>query len=439
MATINFLYRSIKPKAKLNVRLLYRINDTKYKNGYKDFTIGGRTQISISKEDWEDIQIKRKVNSDPYLNNLKIEVQKQKNDLRFYILDRFNEINESEVSKEWFKKTIDLYYNPEEEEEEPEVPTTLIKLIEYYLDNNKYNLLEGRKRRISVVKNKFIRFENYLGYTIKVSKVNDNLKNRFIEFSDTYNYATNTQKSDISIIKTICTYASKKGIEVSQELADLSIKGEPVENIYLNFQEIKVISKLELENEYLDNARDWLLISCYTGQRISDFMRFNSDMIVSENNRHFLEFRQKKTKKLMRIPFTKEARAIVAKRNGEFPRAISHQKYNDYIKEVCKLAGINELTDGKLLEFVGKDIKKAERHDYRKVTAKVEKYKLASSHIGRRSFATNNYGKIATTYLRYITGHSSEKQFLAYIKKSNEDLASDAYDHFANDAYDYFD
>lgn len=429
MATVNFLYRSIKPKAKLNVRLLYRINDTKYKNGYKDFTIGGRSKISISKEDWENIQIQRKVNSDPDLYNLKAEVDKQKNDLRFYILDQFNKTNETEVDKEWLKSTIDLYYNPPEEE--TEVPTSLINLIDYYLDNNKYNLSDTRKQRIRVIKNKFIRFEKYLGYTIQVVNVDEDLKNRFIEFSEIHSYAPNTQKSDISVIKTICTFASKKGVEVSLELADLAIKGKEVKNVYLNPKEIEAINKVDLKTDYLDNARDWLLISCYTGQRISDFMRFNSDMTVTENGKHYLEFKQQKTKKQMRIPFIKEARTIVSKRSGEFPRAISHQRYNEYIKEVCRLAGINELTKGKIEKFVGKDIKNAKRHDYRRITATVEKYNLVTSHVGRRSFATNNYGKVPTTYLRYITGHSSEKQFLAYIKKSNKDMASDAYDYFS--------
>lgn len=428
MATVNFLYRSIKPKAKLNVRLLYRVHNSEFEEGYKDFTIGGRSQIEITKEDWENIQKPREVRNNPDLHNLKTEIDNKKSDLRFHILDCFNEANESEINREWLKNTIDLHYNPPEEE--TAIPTTLIKLIDYYLKNNKYNLSDTRKQRIRVIRNKFIRFESYLGHTIQVAKINENLKNKFIQFSDTYNYAQNTQRADISIIKTICTYASKKGIEVSPELADLSIKGEDVKSVYLNFEEIEAISNVELKHDYLDNARDWLLISCYTGQRISDFMRFNSDMIVSENNRHFLEFKQQKTKMLMRIPFVKEARTIVAKRNGEFPRAISHQRYNDYIKEVCKLAGINELTKGKVTEFVGKDIKNAKRHEYRRVTTKVEKYKLVTSHVGRRSFATNNYGKVPTTYLRYITGHSSEKQFLAYIKKSNKDMASDAYDYF---------
>jgi hypothetical protein len=31
---------------------------------------------------------------------------------------------------------------------------------------------------------------------------------------------------------------------------------------------------------------------------------------------------------------------IIKDGGGEFPRAISNDKYNDYIKKVCKLAGI---------------------------------------------------------------------------------------------------
>lgn len=430
MATVYFLYRSKKPKAELNIRLLFRVHNSEYKDGYKDIAIGGRSKISISKDDWDNIQKPREVRNDPDLHNLKTSIDEKKAELRFHILSHFNKVNENEVNSKWLKNTINQYYNPPKLEEEAKVPTELIKLIDYYLENNKHTLSETRKQRIGVIKNKFIRFQKHLSNTIQVVDVNESLKNKFIEYSKKHNYAPNTQKSDISVIKTICTYASKKGVEVSQELADLSIKGEEVKNVYLNLKEIEAISKLKLEQDYLDNARDWLIISCYTGQRISDFMRFNSDMIITEDGKHYLEFKQQKTKKQMRIPFIKEARTIVSKRSGEFPRAISHQRYNEYIKEVCRLAGINELTKGKIEKFVGKDIKNAKRHDYRRITATVEKYNLVTSHVGRRSFATNNYGKVPTTYLRYITGHSSEKQFLAYIKKSNKDMASDAYDYF---------
>ena len=55
---------------------------------------------------------------------------------------------------------------------------------------------------------------------------------------------------------------------------------------------------------------------------------------------------------------------------------------------------------------------------------------LVSSHIGRRSFASNNYGKIPTSFLMYITGHTTEAMFLTYIGKSNKDIAMELTNYF---------
>ena len=96
------------------------------------------------------------------------------------------------------------------------------------------------------------------------------------------------------------------------------------------------------------------------------------------------------------------------------------EKYNDFIKKVCELAEINQPTKGSKMKETeeGSGI-------YRKQSGTYKKHELVTSHIGRRSFATNFYGKIPTTYLIYITGHSTESMFLNYIGKSNKDLALD--------------
>ena len=83
---------------------------------------------------------------------------------------------------------------------------------------------------------------------------------------------------------------------------------------------------------------DWLIISCYTGQRVSDFMRFTKEQIRIEEGKHLIEFTQKKTGKNMTVPLHHKVLKILEKRNGEFPRPISSQKYNDYIKKVCAKA-----------------------------------------------------------------------------------------------------
>ena len=41
----------------------------------------------------------------------------------------------------------------------------------------------------------------------------------------------------------------------------------------------------------------------------------------------------------------------------------------------------------------------------------------------RRSFASNLYGKVPTVIIMAITGHSTEKSFLTYIKKPQRDFA----------------
>ena len=55
MATVNFLYRSNKSEAFLNIRLLFRNNE-------KDFQIGGKSQILVSNEYWKQYHNKKRIN-----------------------------------------------------------------------------------------------------------------------------------------------------------------------------------------------------------------------------------------------------------------------------------------------------------------------------------------------------------------------------------------
>jgi integrase len=175
----------------------------------------------------------------------------------------------------------------------------------------------------------------------------------------------------------------------------------------------------------LENAKDWLIISCYTGQRISDFMRFTDEQIRTEDGKQLLEFTQQKTGKIMTIPVHPKVTEILNKRNGKFPYPISDQKYNDYIKTVCEIAKINQMVKGsRIIETA------PESGIFRKETKMYKKYELVTSHIGRRSFSTNFYGKIPTTYLINVTGHSTETMFLSYIGKSNKDLALEIANYF---------
>ena len=84
---------------------------------------------------------------------------------------------------------------------------------------------------------------------------------------------------------------------------------------------------------------------------------------------------------------------------------------NEYIKKVCDFAKLHNLIKGGL------------QIDNRKVNGLYPKWQLVTSHIGRRSFATNNYGKIPTALLIGVTGHSTESMFLEYIGKTDTQKA----------------
>jgi integrase len=414
MATINYLYRSTKDEAPLNVRLLF-----------KDQVIGGKTRLKVSRHYWETTHQKNlKAIKDVNDRNTYNEVNSKLTELETFVLDKFEEVDSDAVNKAWLKSTIDSYYDPTTEKA---IPQNIVNYIDYYLEYKKNDIGIMTVRRVRVIKHKLQRLEIALERTIFIKDINDSFKREFQDYYNKQSYSPNTQQREFKTIKSICYHASFSGLEVHPQLQSLKIKPQSVNHIYLTTDEIERISKVHLETEYLENARDWLIISCYTGQRVSDFLRFRKSMIRKTESGSILEFRQKKTGKLMSIPLLKEVVAILDKRGGEFPRSLSDQKYNDYIKDVAEAAELFELAEGKKrIDITPKE----DKSTWRDVTGNYPKWQLVSSHIGRRSFATNHYGKVPTSVLIGITGHSSESQFLNYIQKSSQQTAIDAFEYF---------
>ena len=59
------------------------------------------------------------------------------------------------------------------------------------------------------------------------------------------------------------------------------------------------------------------------------------------------------------------------------------------------------------------------------------KHEIISSHVCRRSFASNFYSKIPTPILMNITAHSREEIFLSYIGKTTYENAHQMLEYFA--------
>lgn len=259
-----------------------------------------------------------------------------------------------------------------------------------------------------------------------LTDIDNSFKNDFERYClDVEKYSINYFERNFKFMKTILYHAQQNGLSVHSGLSRIKCKTEKTMFIFLNPQELEKIENATFADEQLETAKDWLLISCYSGQRISDFMRFDTSMIcerkVKGNNRYFIEFIQEKTGKQLLLPLDAKIIEILNRRSWNFPRKMSEPRYNEHIKTVCKLIGIDEVIEGTLaVKNEDDEIRNRKKNNRRKIKGMYPKYKLVSSHIGRRSFASNNFGSIPTPLLMVATGHSTPNMLMKYIGKIDE-------------------
>jgi integrase len=346
-------------------------------------------------------------------------------DLATLKIDLLKEYNKSKgvkvVDALWLK---DFVNPPQVAEKHPDI---LVDYIDTYITLRGSDIKKATIVKCNVIKHLVQRYQKHTKSVLYIRDIDTKFKMEFEKYCISVGYAPNTTARNIRFIKTFCKHAKTNGVDTHNQLDSIKAKYHKVDIIFLSPEEIESIEKVKNEDltDGLENARDWLLISCYCGQRVSDFLRFDKSMIRYEKNKAgelkpLIEFTQVKTEKIMTIPLHSKIMEILKKYDGNFPRKVSDQKYNEHIKNVCKAAGINQPTHGVKFD---KDTKKKVEKDY-------AKWELVSSHIGRRSFATNHYGIIPTSFLMNITGHTTEAMFLAYIGKSNKDIAMELTNYF---------
>ena len=167
------------------------------------------------------------------------------------------------------------------------------------------------------------------------------MHNEFIEFlKKQEKLNSNTIGGYIDDIKQFIASAERKSLEVNLEYKskDFCSPSNSTNDIYLTEDEINIIFNYKYDKDYLDNARDWFIIGLRTGLRISDFLKLTTKNLVDG----FIEKKTIKTAFPVIIPLHPQVKQILNKRNGKFPRKISDQNFNTYIKELCQNAGFNE-------------------------------------------------------------------------------------------------
>ncbi|WP_353099666.1 tyrosine-type recombinase/integrase [Myroides odoratus] len=424
MAGITFLYRSKKDEANLTLRLRFSHSDIELKNNREnERNVDAVTKINVSKDYWYTVHNKHTIR-DANKRNKKSEIDKLCSDLETYILNIVNKTDLSKIDKNWLKKKIELFYNPAVE---IELPQRIYEYIDFYLDYRKTELSEANRKKYITLKGKIPLIEDFIGEEITFNLIDEKFRKQFEHFYIKNKYAQNTLQREFTTLKTLCSHSRGLGVHSNVTYDGLSFKKESNKDIiYLTKEELTLIKNFEFneEHKYLEPSRDWLLISCFTGQRISDFMNFTIDTIKIVEGKELLQFKQKKTKKDVSVPIGQNLKEILLKNSNSFPKPVIDQVYNRHLKLIGELVGLDDTTQGKVVSTEIKGIKGP-----RKISTSVPKYDLLTSHIGRRTFATLQYGKMPTSQIKDITGHSTESMLLKYLGKNNTESALKSFEY----------
>lgn len=236
--------------------------------------------------------------------------------------------------------------------------------------------------------------------------INQNLIDGFAEYlSIDLNMASNGSGKYMKTFRTMMNYAKQKKHISSDVLAENKVRvtKETPDNIYLNEVDIEDMMKIkEFDSDLQEIVRDLFVIGCRTGLRFSDY----STLTAQKINNGFIHLTQQKTQGRVTIPIHPIVAEILAKYPDGLPKCPPNQVFNRYLKEIGKKLPQLDVAFEKILTRAGKPDP---------VTYK--KYMLLQSHTARRSFCTNEYlNGTPTITIMAISGHKSEKSFIAYIK-----------------------
>jgi integrase len=414
MATLKFKLRNESDNS--NIYVYYSISQkirlwrkTGFVINFKDWN-ADKEQSRLRDDDAKKLNIR--------LAELKIHLEKHYN----------NAVSEGvEFTGDWLQEKIDIFNNKVAVVD----LDVLTNYIQKYIDDAPYKqnqkkelgLSKGRTQNLILFKNTILRYEVEVlkAKSILVKEVNLQFLEKYKMWMFGKGYSTNYVGKNIANFRTVCRDAFKNDIETSTQVKNfkgVSESKEPQDIIVLSEMEQESIKKAVLTREALVNARKWLLLGCLIGQRAGDLLSITENNIKEISGAKIIELKQQKTGKLVAIPLLPKAIEII---ESGMPYKISLSRFNEYIKDVCKEAKLNTPTKWRKKETQGEP----------SVVKVSPKHEAVSSHICRRSFATNFYGRIPTPILMNITAHGTERMFLSYIGKTTYDNAHQMLEYFS--------
>ncbi|MCG1035767.1 tyrosine-type recombinase/integrase [Polaribacter sargassicola] len=461
MATLQFLYRSKKEKGNLTIRFRHSSNI------HYRYT----TKIVSNKEYWFTTKGKHK-NLNDIANKGTAEVKNHKKDLED-IRDKFllkftTEFNSGVViSREWFKETLSeivtiVIDKLEIEKRQKAKEQKELEILNKEQSSYKTNLVTSAIQRVidveyfdkkdslrlyNQLKSKIVVYQEVKKVELKTKDITQDFINSFYAFLVTYfKHSHATSNKHCKSLTHAVRYqknAFPNIVEVSHNINSIKYKRltkseirEQKDEIVipLSFEELDLIHNTEVPTR-LQDAKKTILFISEVGLRVSDFNKLTDENIkTNKQGVKYWGFWNKKTGYDVVLPINKRILKYIdcyGKPKTTF-KENDDVILNEQIKDICKIAGIDELVKSRKSQSVIVNGEKTRRT----ISKVYKKYEIITNHSFRRTFATN-YVKIIGAYnVRAVTGHKSDEMLYKYINESaiNDDQISQMYSRMNENA-----
>lgn len=270
------------------------------------------------------------------------------------------------------------------------VDTSTIGFLDYCKKRrDERKVCEHTKKRYDV----FIRFLESWGKIVTFSDCNVSKVRAMDEFVHKQGKAQSTIYDYHKYLKLFINDAVVDGLVEQNPYKYLSFrigKGEKQYVDCITEEQFNAIKALVISTPHLAKARDLFLFQCYTGLAYSDLMSFDYSNCEEIGSKWFYHAKRTKTDTDFVFQLLTPAVALLKTYEFKLP-SISNQKYNDYLKVIGQMVGIDRL----------------------------------HSHMGRATAATLFLSKgMPINIVARVLGHTTLRQTTRYARTLNKDVCS---------------
>lgn len=368
------------------------------------------------------------------------------------VIDKCADLQASTLTKEQIEEQI---HTQEQEEQK-----NIYQLAEEYLQEKQFSY--DHTKGFKVLVRDIARYENYIRATENEDFVMDINTIDKDTIEDFYNYLMNEYQLAVEQPKLFKTLLANYPLEISKkhnspklvERGDNTISklrkkfkafykwlnetgyttNNPFEGIKIGTEKyskpfLLTIEERDLIADYdlsdyptLEVQRDIFIFQCMIGCRVGDLMRLTEKENINNDVLVYVPHKTKDEKDAVKatIPLTTKAQELIEEYRGSdaqgrlFP-FISAQKYNNAIKQIAQICGIDRPV--------------AVRNSHNGETEYYPLYKVISTHTARKTFVGNTYNQVKDpSIVSAMSGHVEGSRAFARYREIGLDTLRETID-----------